>query len=147
MKAFIDEIIKYLDEKFNADFSLAKKPKGHYAYEFGLKPSTEPYYEVQCLSESDTTEDFTRLVTTTADLQINLYGVKTKVNNNVVSAQQHAMILADKCENFMQEYKYESENITSMRKTVRSSTIPYEDGSKSYTTAIRYRIQLKYKEN
>lgn len=144
MKAFLDEIIEYLDGKFAADTELAKPPKGHYAYEFGLTPSTEPYYEVQNLGGSDTTEDFAQLMTVSVDLQINVYGVKTKVANKVVSAQVNAMVLADKCEAFMQELKYSKTGIVEMRRVTRSPAIPYEDGSKSYTAAIRYEIQLNH---
>lgn len=144
MKAFLDEIIEYLDGKFAADMELTKPPKGHYAYEFGLMPSTEPYYEVQNLGGSDTTEDFAQLMTVSVDLQINVYGVKTKVANKVVSAQVNAMVLADKCEAFMQELKYSNTGIVEMRRVTRSPAIPYEDGSKSYTAAIRYEIQLNH---
>lgn len=143
MKAFLDKIIEYLDKKFSEDTALVKKPRGHYAYEFGLVPSVNPYYEVQNLSGSDGDEDFENLVTLTIGLQINVYGVKANVNNKIVSAQVHSMILADKCEEFMQEFKYADDTVVSMRRIVRSPAIPYEDGSKSYTTAIRYEIEIK----
>lgn len=138
MKAFLDGIIKYLDKKFLEDASVIKKPKGHYAYEFGLVPSVEPYYEVQNLSGGDGNDDFLELVTSTVDLQINIYGVKSKAT----TAQENSIILADKCEQFMQEFKYADNSVVSMRRITRSPAIPYEDGSKSYTTAIRYTIQL-----
>lgn len=143
LKTYIDEIIKYLADGYNADKSLAKKPKGHYAYELGLVPSVEPYFEVQALSSSDNTEAFNCVATTTVNIQINVYGVKTKVNDKAVTAQEHAMILADKCETIMNAYKYSSNKITEMRKTMRSPTMPYYDGTKAYTTAIRYQIIFK----
>lgn len=140
LKTRLDEIIKYLADGYKADSSLIKKPTGHYAYELGLTPSTEPYFELQALSSSDNTEDFCEVATTTVNIQINVYGVKTKVNNSSVTAQEHAMILADKCETIMNNYKYSNDSITEMRKSMRSPTMPYYDGAKAYTTALRYQI-------
>lgn len=143
MKSFIDEIIEYLDGKFANDDELTKKPKGHYAYDYGFQPSTEPYYEIQALNEEDTDEEFTRLVTATVDLQINVYGVKTRFNNKAVTAQEHTFILADKVDTYLQEYKYTSNRVTSMRKMTKTPPIPFDDGSKAYTSAIRYRCEIK----
>ena len=52
MQEFVDEIIKYLDSKFNADTNITNKPKGHYAYEKGLEPTaTTPFYTVQLMDD------------------------------------------------------------------------------------------------
>lgn len=143
MKKFIDDLISYLDGKFTADLSISKKPKGHYAYEYGLIPSTEPYYTIQSLTNTDDSEDFNNLVSQTIDLQINLYGVKARISNVVTEALPFSMVIADLCEKFMQEFKYSTNKIVSMIMVTRSPTLPYNDGSKSYTTAIRYRIEIK----
>lgn len=142
MKSFLDEIIKYLENGYKIDNSFAKKPLGHYAYEFNLKPSTEPYFEIQALSSADNEDDFYEVSSSSVDIQINLYGVKTKINNEIATAQECAMLLADKCEKIMTVFKNSSDNVIRMNKTIRSPAIPFDDGSKAYTIAIRYSIIL-----
>lgn len=147
MKAFVDNIIEYLNGKFNADTTLSKKPMGHYAYEQNLIPNaTTPFFIVQLLDNSTQSETFEEEVTINAPIQINLYGVKMKVNDIIANAQEVAFILADKCKAFMEEFKYTESGIVSMRRTSCTPALPYEDGSKAYYTAMRFNIIIN-KEN
>lgn len=140
MKTFIDRVIKYIDDKFNADDTLSKKPLGHYAYEHGLIPSTTPYYVVQILDNSTNDEDFEQEISIGIPIQINMYGVKMTIDSKVKNAQECAMILADKCVSFLEDFKYSQDDIITMRRTSCTPALPYEDGSKAYFTAIRYNI-------
>lgn len=146
MKAFLDRIIEYLDEKFNADETLLKKPVGHYAYEQGLAPSTEPYYVVQLLDNATQGETFLEETTVNMPLQLNVYGVKSDIDEQSESAQESALILGQKCIQFLEEFKYSQSDIISMRRTSCTPALPYEDGSRAYFTAIRYDIIKVNKE-
>lgn len=144
MQEFVDEIIEYLDGKFDADTNIANKPKGHYAYESGLTPDGKvPFYVVQLLDNSTATEDFNREVSVNSPIQISLYGVKMKVGGKIKDPQSVSYYLADQCKKFMEEYKYSSEKITTMRRTSSTPALPYEDGSKAFYSVIRYNITLK----
>lgn len=141
MKAFIDNIIKYLDDKFNADVALSKKPLGHYAYEKDLIPTAvTPFYTVQLLDNSTRTETFLEEATISTPIQINLYGVRMKVNKVDTDAQSVSYYLAEQCKTFMEEYKYTNSDVVSMRRTSCTPALPYEDGSKAYYSAMRYNI-------
>lgn len=144
MQEFVDEIIKYLDSKFDADTNITNKPKGHYAYEKGLEPTaTIPFYTVQLIDDSTATEDFNSEVAYNSPLQFNLYGVKMKVKGKLENAQSVSFYLAEQCKKFMEEYKYSSNRITTMRRTASTPALPYGDGSKAYYSVIRYNITLK----
>lgn len=144
MQGFVDEIIEYLDGKFKADPNLVKEVKGHYAYEKGLEPTADtPFYIVQLLDDSTASEDFNREVTHNSPIQITLYGVKMKINNKLQQPQSVSFYLADQCRKFMEEYKYSSKKITSMRRTASTPALPYGDGTKAYYSVIRYNITLK----
>lgn len=143
MQEFVDEIIKYLDGKFNADTNIINQPKGHYAYEKGLEPATTPFYTVQLMDDSTATEDFNSEVTYNSPIQINLYGVKMKIKGKMENAQSVSFYLAEQCKKFMEEYKYSSKRITTMRRTASTPALPYGDGSKAYYSVIRYNITLK----
>lgn len=144
MQEFVDEIIEYLDGKFEADTNIASKPKGSYAYKSGLIPDGKsPFYVVQLLDNSTATEDFNSEVSVNSPIQISLYGVKMKVGGKINDAQSVSYYLADQCKKFMEEYKYSSEKITNMRRTSSTPALPYEDGSKAYYSVIRYNITLK----
>lgn len=147
MKTFIDDIIKYLNDKFNADNTLSKKPIGHYAYEKDLVPSTSPFFTVQLLDYSTSSEDFMSEVTIIAPIQINLYGVKMNIGKILCNAQTTSLVLAEKCKTFMEEFKYTESGIVSMRRTSCTPALPYEDGSKAYYTAMRFNIIITNKEN
>lgn len=140
MKQFLDRIIEYLDNKFNADTTLTQKPVGHYAYEYGLIPDTEPYYVIQLLDDSTQSETFLEETTINMPIQLNVYGVNNETDENTQSAQENAIILGQKCIDFMEEFKYSQDDIISMRRTSCTPALPYEDGSKAYFTAIRYSI-------
>ncbi len=147
MKSFIDKIIEYLNGKFNSDTTLSKKPIGHYAYEKDLLPNaTTPFYTVQMLDNSTQSETFSEECTINAPIQINLYGVKMKVRDNLTEAQAVAYILAEMCKAFMEEYKHTQSGIVSMRCTSCTPALPYENGSKAYYSVIRYNIIIN-KEN
>ena len=144
MQEFVDEIIAFLDGKFNADTNITNKPKGHYAYEKGLEPTSDiPFYTVQLLDDSTANEDFNREVTYNSPIQINLYGVKMKLKGKLQNAQKISFYLAEQCKKFMEEYKYSSNRITTMRRTASTPALPYGDGSKAYYSVIRYNITLK----
>lgn len=144
MQEFVDEIIKYLDSKFDADTNITSKPKGHYAYEKGLEPTaTTPFYTVQLMDDSTASEDFNREVAYNSPIQFNLYGVKMKVKGKLENAQSVSFYLAEQCKKFMEEYKYSSKRITTMRRTASTPALPYGDGSKAYYSVIRYNITLK----
>lgn len=143
MKVLLDDIIAFIDGKFAAESDFTNKPQGHYAYEQNLIPTgVFPYYEIQVIGGNDRAEEFNRLVSRVLDLQINVYGVKAKVKTKLQSPQAVSMILADKCEEFMQEFKYANGAVLSLSEITRSPTLPYKDGAKSYTTALRYRIEI-----
>lgn len=147
MQEFIDEIIKYLDNMFKNDDNISNKPKGHYAYEKGLIPTaTTPFYTVQLLDDSTYTDDFNNEVSYNSPIQINLYGVKMKLKNKITDAQRISFYLAEKCKEFMEEYKYSSDKVITMRRTASTPALPYEDGEKAYYSVIRYNIIIK-KEN
>ena len=144
MQEFVDDIIKYLDSKFDADTNITNKPKGHYAYEKGLEPTaTTPFYTVQLMDDSTASEDFNREVTYNSPLQFNLYGVKMKVKGKLENAQSVSFYLAEQCKKFMEEYKYSSKRITTMRRTASTPALPYGDGSMAYYFLFRYNITLK----
>lgn len=144
MREFVDEIIAFLDSKFNADTNITNKPIGHYAYEKGLEPtSTTPFYTVQLLDDSTATEDFNQEITYNSPIQFNLYGVKMKLKGKLESPQIISYYLAEQCKKFMEEYKYSSNRITTMRRTASTPALPYGDGSKAYYSVIRYNITLK----
>ena len=106
MQEFVDEIIKYLDSKFNADTNITNKPKGHYAYEKGLEPTaTTPFYTVQLMDDSTASEDFNREVTYNSSIQFNRYAVKMKVKGKWEDAQSVSFYLAGQCKKFMEEYR------------------------------------------
>lgn len=140
MKTFIDRIIEYLDSGFDKISALSKKPKGHYAYEQGLLPSTTPYYVVQLLDNYTSKEDFQEEVEVTMPIQVNVYGVKMNIDGITTNAQQVAIILGDMCVKLLEEFKYTQNDITTMRRTSSTPALPFEDGSKAYYTAIRYKI-------
>ena len=143
MQEFVDEIIEYLDSKFDADANIENKPKGHYAYEKGLEPTaTTPFYTIQLLDDSTVTEDFNSEVAYNSPIQFNLYGVKMKVKDKLKNAQNVSFYLAEQCKKFMEEYKYSSKRITTMRRTASTPALPYGDGSKAYYSVIRYNITL-----
>lgn len=144
MQEFVDEIIQYLDGKFDADANIINKPKGHYAYEKGLEPtSTTPYYTVQILDNPTISEDFNSEVASSLVIQINLYGVKMKVKTKLENPQIVSFYLAEQCKNFMKDYKYSSNCILTMRRLTSMPALPYGDGSKAYYSVIRYNITLK----
>lgn len=147
MKAFIDNIIEYLNGKFSADTTLSKKPIGHYAYEKDLTPSTVPFFTVQLLDYSTQDEDFVEETVISAPIQINLYGVKMNVGKILCNAQTTSLVLAEKCKTFMDEYKYTQGNVVSMRRQSCTPALPYDDGSKAYYTAMRFNITITNKEN
>ncbi len=140
MKAFLDRIIQYLDDKFNADTTLSEKPVGHYAYEHGLVPTTTSYYVVQLLDNSTQGETFLEETIINVPIQIIMYGVKMDIDGQLQSAQESSIILGQKCIKFLEEFKYSQKDIISMRRTSCTPALPYEDGSKAYFTAIRYNI-------
>lgn len=144
MKTFIDRIIEYLDGEFNSVTNLSKKPKGHYAYEHGLEPSTTPYYVVQLLDNYTSKEDFQEEVLVNMPIQVNVYGVKMNINDTTTNAQKVATILGDMCVGFLEKFKYSQDDIITMRRTSCTPALPYDDGSKAYFTAIRYNI-IKHK--
>ena len=146
MKIFLDRIIEFLDYQFDSDATIVEKPLGHYAYEQGLEPSTKPYYVVQLLDNSTQDETFDEETTDNMPIQINVYGVKTEIDAQLLSAQESAIILGQKCIKYMKEFKYTQEDIISMRRTSCTPALPYEDGSKAYFTAIRYNIIKSNKE-
>ena len=144
MKQFIDDIIKYLDDKFSNESSLAIKPKGHYAYEHGLVPDSKtPFYVVQLMDNSTSQEDFNQEISARMPIQIHVFGVKMKINDKISKAQDSSLILAELCTKFLNEYKYTSKSITSMNRTSCTPALPYEDGSKAYYSVIRYNIEIK----
>lgn len=144
MQEFVDEIIEYLDSKFDADTNITKKPKGHYAYEKGLEPTaTTPFYTVQLMDDSTATEDFNSEVSYNSPIQFNLYGVRMNIDSKSKNAQEVSFYLAEQCKKFMEEYKYSSKRITIMRRTASTPALPYGDGSKAYYSVIRYNITLK----
>ena len=144
MQEFVDEIIEYLDSKFDADTNITKKPKGHYAYEKGLEPTaTTPFYTVQLMDDSTATEDFNSEVLYNSPIQFNLYGVRMNIDSKSKNAQEVSFYLAGQCKKFMEEYKYSSKRITTMRRTASTPALPYGDGSKAYYSVIRYNITLK----
>lgn len=147
MKTFVDSVIKYLDDKFSANTTLSKKPLGHYAYEKDLVPTAvTPFYTVQLMDNSTASETFLAEATANYPLQINLYGVRMKVDKKDTDAQSVAYILADMCKAYMDEFKYSQRNIVQMRRTSCTPAMPYEDGSKAYYSAMRFNIILN-KEN
>jgi len=144
MKQFIDDIISYIDTQFSNDDSLTKTLVGHYAYEKGLEPdAVTPFYTVQLLDNSTSLEDFDRETVISVPLQINVYGVKMKVGGVLNDAQNVSLILAEKCISFLEQFKYSTNKVISMRRITCSPALPYDDGSKAYYSAIRYNIQLK----
>lgn len=144
MIEFIDDVISYLDSKFNSATSLSKKPVGHLAYEKGLEPdAVTPFYTIQIIDNSTSSEDFEKETVESCPIQINVYGVKMKVNNVIKDSQTVSLILADLCKSYMEEFKYSSSKIVSMRRMMISPALPYEDGSKSYYSVLRYNINLK----
>ena len=144
MQEFVDEIIKYLDSKFNADTNITKKPKGHYAYESGLVPtSTTTYYTIQLLDDSTATEDFNGETTYNSPIQITIYGIPMTIKGKQENAQSVSFYLAEQCKKFMEEYKYSSKRIITMRRMTSTPAIPYGNGIKAYYSVIRYNITLK----
>lgn len=139
MTNFIDDLIKYIDAQFIATPRLTEKPKGYYAFQHGVIPETKSYYVVQILGDNDNLEDYNDVVSTSIDLQITLYGAKTSEN----TAIKNTMVIADCCEDFLTNYKKNSDKVVSMRKVMRTTPYTFFDGSKSYTVALRYNVELK----
>lgn len=146
MKEFLDSIIEYLDEKFGSATSLSKKLKGYYAYKKDLIPTSEtPFYVIQYLDYSTNKEDFESEETINAPIQITVYGVKMKINGVLYTPQESAMILGNICRKYMENFKYTNSDIVTMTRNSISPSLPYEDGSKAYFVALRYRIEIKNK--
>lgn len=141
---FLNDMILYLDNKFESESSLEVTPKGYLAYSYNIDPDGfTPYYVIQLLDNSTNSEDFSREVTTLSPIQITTYGVNMKIDGSLTSAQMVSLVLAEKVQEFMEQYKYTTNNITSMRRTTVTPALPYEDGSKAYYSVIRYNIILK----
>ena len=139
---FSQKIITFLDKKFSEETSISKSPVGHLAYEYGLKPNTEPFYVVQITDDYASDEVFNDELTRTISLQIHIYSVKMKINDVITSANRAAYKLADMCIGYLKELKYSDDDIKSMRKTGGTISLPYEDGSKSYMSILRYIIKI-----
>lgn len=145
MKIFLDDIIAYLDSKFANDTSIgaSKKPKGYYAYKSGLEPdTTEPFYTIQLLDNSTASETFLREITINVPIQINVFGIKMNINNITHTAQESSIVLGEKIIEFMEEFKYSNKNLIACRRITTTPAMPYEDGTKAYTTIIRYNIEI-----
>lgn len=144
MKEFLDSVIEYLEGQFDNATSLSKKLNGYYAYEKDLIPTSDkPFFVVQYLNYSLKTESFEEEETIYAPIQITVYGVKMKINNVLYTPQEAAMILGNMCRKYMDSMKYSSSNIITMSRNSISPPLPYEDGSKAYFVALRYKIEIK----
>jgi len=147
MEEFVDNLIAYLDAQFVADDTIATKPEGHYAYEKGLEPTaTTPFYTVELLDYSTQSETFLEETTISTPFQINVYGVKMRVSSVLKNAQEVSFILTQKVAKFMENYKYNTDNVVYMRRTAFTSPIPYEDGSKAYYSVLRYDATIQENE-
>ncbi len=145
MIKFVDDIIAFLEDKFANDTDFSKEIKGYYAYKSGLKPNaTTPYFVVQLLDNQSGKEEFDKETTAITPIQITVYGVTMKVSNKLTDAQLVSGIMFDKVINYMNDYKYTTTKIGSMRRMGSGANmIDYDGSGKTYYSALRYSIEIK----
>lgn len=145
MIKFVDDIIAFLEDKFANDTDFSKEIKGYYAYKSGLKPNaTTPYFVVQLLDNQSGKEEFDKETTAITPIQIIVYGVTMKVSNKLTDAQLVSGIMFDKVINYMNDYKYTTTKIGSMRRMGSGANmIDYDGSGKTYYSALRYSIEIK----
>lgn len=142
MKAFIDDIITFLNGKYASETILSKKPTGR--REYGDTPtSTTPFFTVQTLDYSSADEDFSNETIISAPIQINVYGVEMNINSIKQNAQVACEQLAELCIEYMEQYKNFNTQLRSMRRASVSPIMPYDFSKKTYFCALRYDVLLK----
>lgn len=144
MIKFIDDIIEFLEDKFANDSDFAKEIKGHYAYAQGLQPDAiTPYFIVQLLDNQSGDEVFDKEITAIMPIQITVYGVTMKVNDKLTGAQRVSGILSQKILEYMNDYKFNTNKVLSMRRMGSGANmIDYDGSGKSYFSVLRYSIEV-----
>lgn len=141
MKSFTDDIIKYITNNFANDESIGKKVKVDYAYnsDVSLKP---PYIFVQAINDSDAEQfdTFDGVEMTYVPVQITAYCQQMKIDGVDYTANEVALIFAEKIKSMFSKVKAISwnNNIRLMRRVGSTPSMPLKNGATTYFSPIRY---------
>lgn len=147
MKQFTDNLIEYIKNQFANDTDIAKAIKIEYAYSQSSK-STFPLITVQPLDNNDSerydTYDGEQI--SNIPTQITIYAQQMKIANVMQSAQDVTFILADKLTKMFDKKKLVewNDNIIRVRRAGTTFSMPLNDGTTTYFSALRYEFYVIY---
>lgn len=142
---FIDDLIDFLDSKFEADPKIEGAIKGKSAFNTNLiREATQTFYVVRCISNAPRDETFVDVATLDLSVQIDIYALKGTYDGVEYLAEPMSMVLQNVVSNYMYELKYNNinPNICLMREITSSPSLPFENGSKAYQASLRYQFAI-----
>lgn len=151
MVQFLEDLKTYLENRFadDDDFSSVKKPSVYDGYQVGHEPKeTKPEIQVHPLDNSERVNytTFCGKNSNNISIQFTCYTGQVKIARVDRPANQASMIMAEKVEQYINEYVYSvgNRNILQFRKVSTSPALPMNDGGTIYMTAIRYSFDVEY---
>lgn len=141
MKQFVEDIIDYISSNISADTDIAKKVKVGKAFKQGdtVEP---PQISVQALDDSDALiyNTFEGEQVSYVPIQITVYTAQMKIGGTTKSAQDSALIFADKIKEMFDLIKTTqwNSNIVRMRRLGGIPAMPVETGATTYMSPIRF---------
>ena len=141
MKQFVDDIISYISSNIAADTDIAKTVKVCEAFKQG-DTLTPPQISVQALDDSDALvyNTFEGEQVSYVPIQITVYTAQMKIGGATKSAQDCAMIFADKIKAMFDLITTTqwNNNIVRMRRIGGIPAMPVETGATTYMSPIRF---------
>jgi hypothetical protein len=147
MKQFTDDIIEYIKSQFALDTDIAKTVNVEYAYKQNYTMAF-PCITVQTLDNNDSEQYDTYDGETISNipLQLTIYGQQMKIANVTKSSQDVVTILTDKVNKMFSKIKLTewNNNIIRVRRAGTNFSMPLNDGTTTYFSAMRYDFYVVY---
>ena len=142
MYSFLESMKDYIKNGINQDEEISKTSiiETYDAYTKGHTPQkTEIQFQILDNSEVERYNSFDGANVFYIPLQITIFAFQTKLAGKTCSARETSIRLADKVNNLLDALKVVENNdrVKRVRIMTTSPALPFEDGSKAYTTAIR----------
>lgn len=141
MRAFLDDIISYIDNNLKKDTEISVRVKVKDAYDENNK-STPPMIVVQSLDDSDAQQydTFDGESISYVPIQITVYCQQMVINGKTLSAQHSSAVFADKIKEMFETLKIIAwnSNIKLMRRVGGTPSMPLQKGTTTYFSPIRF---------
>lgn len=141
MRAFIEDLISYINTNFENDKDISKKVSVDDAYDENIKP-LPPHIFVQEIEDNDAQQysSFDGEEISYVPVQITAFCQQMKIGETTCSAKQSSAIFADKIKEMFDIKKTISwnNNIRLMRRVGGTPSLPVQKGTTTYFSPIRY---------